>query len=275
MEASDLRQREEAELGLFRSLAIGLFILAIPVALISTNIRFAASEHRVYDYSVREYDAASVSGIPEGELLRANRELVRYFSSGDAGPLRIEVQDSNGQTVSLFNARETAHLADVRDLFRGLFTVQIVAVAVVLTLGVLMLVWWPLRALAAAALYGSLSTMGLVAVSGLLALTGFDAAWTQFHFLAFTNDFWRLNPASDHLIQMFPEPFWRDITLLIGAFTLLESLLIAGVAAIYLIRTRPSVATATPPTPRPSLPRPPAPQPRPRIPPPHPRHFIH
>ena len=199
---------------------------------------------------------------------------MRYFTADDPGPLLIELQDSSGQTVSLFNARETAHLADVRDLFRGLFTIQVIAVAVVLTLAVLMLVWWPVRALAAAALYGSLLTMGLVGLTGLVALTGFDAVWTQFHFLAFTNDFWRLNPASDHLIQMFPEPFWQDITLLIGAFTLLESLVIAAAAAVYLIRTRPRV-TEAPPIPRRSLPRPPAPQPRPRIPPPHPRHFVH
>ncbi len=262
-------------MGLFRSLTIGLFILAIPIALITTNVRFAASEHRVYDYAIREYDAASVSGIPQEELLRANRELVRYFQAADPGPLRIEVHDRAGRTVSLFNARETAHLADVRDLFRAVFTLQIIGVAAVLTLAVLMLAWWPVRALAAAALYGSFLSMGAVGLTGFVALTGgFDAAWTQFHFLAFTNDLWRLNPATDHLIQMFPEPFWRDISVLIGAFTLLEALLILAAAVIYLSASRPQATAKVAPTPRPSLPRPPAPRPRP-VPPAQPRHFIH
>ena len=229
-------------MGLVRSLAVGLLVLAIPVALITTNIRFAASEQRVYDYAVREYDAAAVSGIPESELLRANSELLAYFRADDPGPLLIEVRDSRGRVESLFNARETAHLADVRDLFRALFTIQTVAIAAVLTLAVAMLVRWPVRALAAAALSGSLLTVGLIGLAGIVALTGFDAAWNQFHFLAFSNDFWRLNPATDHLIQMYPESFWRDITLLIGGATILESLLIASVAGGYLIARRPEYA---------------------------------
>jgi len=259
-------------LGLFRSLIIGLLILAIPVALITTNIRFAASEHRVYDYSVRQYDAASASGVPQAELLRANQELENYFKAGDPGPLRIEVQNNSGQLVPLFNARETAHLADVRDLFRALFTAQTIAVAVLLTVAVLMLVLWPVRALAAAALYGSLLTLGVVGLTGLVAATGgFDAAWSRFHFLAFSNDLWQLNPASDHLIQMFPEAFWRDISVLIGAFTLLQALIISGVAAAYLILSRPKEAAISPPEPRPSLPRPQFP----RIAPPDPRRYVH
>jgi len=249
-------------LGLFRSLAIGLLILAIPIALITTNVRFAASEHRVYDYSIRQYDAEARSGIPEAELLRANRELVSYFAADSPGLLRIEVRDNAGQTISLFNARETAHLADVRDLFRAVFTIQIIAVAVVLTLAVLMLVWWPVRALAAAALYGSLLTMGLIGLTGLVVLAGFHSAWDQFHFLAFANDLWRLDPTTDHLIQMFPEPFWRDITLFVGALTLLEAILIAGAGGTYLVATRPKAAPEAAPAPRPSLPRSARPEPR-------------
>ncbi|HEU4758558.1 MAG TPA: TIGR01906 family membrane protein [Dehalococcoidia bacterium] len=262
-------------MGLFRSLGIGLFILALPVALIATNIRFAASEPRVYDYSVRQYGAASAASIPEAELLRANRGLVRYLTADDVGPLRIEVRDSRGRTESLFNARETAHMADVRALFQALFKVQVIALAVALSLAVLMLVWWPVRALAAAALFGSLLTMGVIGLAGAVAMTGFDSAWSQFHFLAFSNDFWRLDPNTDHLIQMFPEPFWRDITTLIGAFTLLEALLIGGLAFAYLIATKPHGEPKVVPEPRPRLPRPPVAQPPPRIPPPQPRHYIH
>src|SRR3989304_8668860 len=121
-----MRSQGGRPVGLFRSLAIALFILALPVALIATNVRFAASEHRVYDYSVRRYDAASVSGIPQDELLRANRELVRYLTVDEPGPLSIEVRDSRGQTGSLFNARETVHMADVRALFQAVFRAQVI-----------------------------------------------------------------------------------------------------------------------------------------------------
>jgi integral membrane protein (TIGR01906 family) len=262
--------RREAVLGLFRSIAFVLLILAVPVALVATNIRFAASEVRVYDYSVREYNAAAVARIPESELIRANRELVSYFTSNDPAPLSINVTNTNGEEEPLFNAREIVHLADVRDLFQGLFTVQLLAVALALSLAVALMITSPLRLLARSLLYGSLLTVALVGATGALAYLGFDSAWRQFHFLAFTNDLWQLDPDSDHLMQMFPRDFWFDITLLIGAVTLLEAILIGGATAAYLYFTRsrevgevrrPVVAE------RRSL------EPRPRIPPPRPRHL--
>lgn len=260
-------------MGLFRSIAVGLLVLAIPVALIATNVRFAASEPRVYDYSVREYAAADVSGIPQPELLRANRELVRYFKSDDGLPLSITVKNSGGREVSLFNARETAHLADVRDLFRRVFTVQQIAVAAVLSLAVLVMVSAGVRALAGALLYGSLLTVGLIGLTGVLAAAAFDDAWTRFHLFAFANDLWRLNPATDRLIQMFPEGFWMDITLLIGAFTALEALVLASISGAYLYSTRLGLAleraAVGPPRPLPP------PVPSPRVPPPRPRHLAH
>jgi integral membrane protein (TIGR01906 family) len=258
-----------AALGLFRSIAFALLVLAIPVVLVATNVRFAASEVRVYDYSVREYNAAAAARIPESELIRANRELVSYFTADDPGPLHIVVTNTNREDEALFNARETVHLADVRDLFQGLFTVQVLALALTLSLAVALFVTSPLRLLARVLLYGSLLTVALVGASAVLAYVGFDSVWRQFHFLAFTNDLWQLDPARDHLIQMFPRDFWFDITLLIGAFTILEALLIGGAAGAYMHFARPGdegeerqplVAEQRPL------------EPRPRIPPPRPRH---
>ena len=264
--------RREAALGFLRSIAFALLVLVVPVTLVATNIRFAATEVRVYDYSVREYNAQAAARIPESELTRANRQLVTYFTADDPGPLHIVVTNTNGERETLFNARETVHLADVRDLFQGLFTVQVVAVALTLSLAVALLVTSSLRALAQAALYGSLFTAVLVGATGALAALGFDDAWRQFHFLAFANDFWLLNPATDHLIQMFPEPFWFDITILIGAFTLFQVLVIGGASGLYLYLTRPDEEGAQPERPVP-VQRPL--EPRPRIAPPRPRHLTH
>ncbi len=264
--------RREAALGLFRSIAFVLLVVAVPLALLTTNIRFAASEVRVYDYSVREYNADEASNIPESELIRADRELVSYFTADNPGPLNIVVTNANGEEESLFNARETVHLADVRDLFRGLFTVQVLAVALTLGLVVALIATAPLRVLARALLYGSGFTVALVAATGALASLGFDAAWRQLHFLAFTNDLWQLNPRSDHLIQMFPRDFWFDISLLIGAFTLLQVLLIGGAAGLYLYLTRSDEPGEQPALPA-LAPRPL--EPRSRIPPPRPRRLTH
>jgi hypothetical protein len=106
-----------------------------------------------------------------------------------------------------------------------------------------------------AALYGSLLTAGVLIAGSLVAFAGFDAAWSQFHGIAFRNDFWELDPNRDHLIQMFPESFWFDITALIGAATLVQAVLISAAAAGYLVFSAPLRELQFLPPPRPEAQR--------------------
>jgi integral membrane protein (TIGR01906 family) len=232
-------QPREEWVRVIRAVVIWAFVLAIPLSLITTNVRVAISEKSVYDYSVRNYGAEEASGIPESELTRANTEIYSYLTERPDVPLSTVVKNDDGEEQPLFNARETAHMEDVRDLVGFVFGVQIVAVAAVLSLAVAVLVLWPLRAFAMAALYGSLLTVAILGTMSLVAIVGFDAAWSQFHGIAFRNDFWELDPNRDHLIQMFPEAFWFDITMLIGAATLLQAVLISLAAATYLYFSAP------------------------------------
>ncbi|MBI1886116.1 MAG: TIGR01906 family membrane protein [Chloroflexi bacterium] len=229
-------------LSAIRSTSWALFIIAIPVLLITSNIRIAANEPRVYDYSVGRYDAAEVAGIPEGELKRANRELIRYFNDDEQRTIRVVVKDDLGRDVSLFTPRETAHLADVKALFQKVFFVQLAALIYVMVFVVAVFLWAreaPLQALATALARSTLVTVALAFGVGIGALVGFDRLWNQFHVFAFANDFWQLDPSRHHLIQMFPRDFWLDLTLFIGLGTLIETLLIAGLAIAYLYFTRP------------------------------------
>jgi len=222
-------------LAVIRAGLIALFVLVVPIALIATNIRVAVSEQRVYDYSVKHYDAAAVSNVPESELLRANGQIHEYLTTQDPPPLAIKVTNNREVSGPLFTAKETAHMADVRDLVQTLFTVQVISTASALTLAVLILVFAGPRALAIAALGGGLLTGGFLALAGVAIASGFDSAWTQFHVLAFSNDLWELDPSRDHLIQMFPEAFWRDVAAVIVFATLVESSLTAGAASAYLV----------------------------------------
>src|SRR5207247_9541713 len=114
------------------------------------------------DCSVKTYDAASRSGIPESELIQANGEIHHYLTAEDPPPLAINVTNSRGVSGSLFTAKETAHMADVRDLVQMAFTVQVISAAVVLTLATLLLVLGPPRLLAIAGLGGALLTGGVL-----------------------------------------------------------------------------------------------------------------
>jgi integral membrane protein (TIGR01906 family) len=246
--------REEAFLSFLRAIVLGGLVLAIPLALITTNVRVAISEKAVYDHAVRNYGAEEASGIPEAELVRANGEIHAYLTERPNVPLSPTVQSNSGEAVRLFSAKETAHMVDVRDLVGFVFGVQLLAVAAVLMLAVAVLVLWPLRALAVAALYGSILTVAILGLASLVALTGFDAAWSQFHGIAFTNDFWELDPNRDHLIQMFPESFWFDITMLIGVATVLQAVLMSAAAVAYLVYSAPRRDVAFLPAPRREMP---------------------
>jgi integral membrane protein (TIGR01906 family) len=263
--------RTRQDLGPLRMMLIGAFIILVPIALITSTIRVAISETAVYDYAVENYGAERATGIPEDELLKANQDIRDYLNDPDAGPLAPRVVKSAGETESLFNARETAHMADVRSLVQFMFKVQVLAVALALVAAVLMVAIWPVRALAAATLYGSLLTLGVLGLTGAVAVIGFDAFWDQFHGIAFTNDLWQLDPRTDHLSQMYPEAFWQEATTVIGGLIVLEAAAVGIVSGLYLILTRPR-ERAVPREPR-ELPERDH-TPRPRLSPPNPRHYV-
>jgi len=266
-------EKPRPERGLLRTIVIGIFVLALPIALIITTLRVVISEQAVYDYAVRNYGAERASGIPESELISANGEIRNYLANPDTPPLAPQVTDNSGKTISLFSAKEISHMADVRSLVQLMFKVQMVTMALVLTLAVVMIMLWPTRVLAAATLWGGLVMTTVLAMVGALAMTGFDSAWSQFHQLAFTNDLWQLNPMTDHLIQMYPEAYWQDISMSIGGFLLVQALGLTALSTTYLVLTR-NTADVIEARERPALPERDGYPRRPQLGPPNPRHYI-
>ena len=96
-----------------------------------------------------------------------------------------------------------------------------------------------MRRLAVQTGLGCLVLLLAVGVVGAIGVSGFDSAWAQFHELIFSNDFWRLNPTTDHLIQMFPPAFWESIVFFIGLLIIAETALVLIGVGIYLGRVGP------------------------------------
>lgn len=219
----------------FRILAIALFIVSVPTALLTTTIRYVANEARVYRYAIDQFGGVEATGISRSELLRASDELRAYFGN-DAETLDIRVERA-GRQVSLFNARETAHLADVKSRFATMNRVQELSLLYAIAFVAVVVLWAreiTLRAFAVCVAAGSFIAMLLVGIAGALGMAGFDSAWEGFHRLIFSNDFWLLNPLSDRLIQMFPPDFWQSIVFFIGLMVAAEAALLLLAAGIYL-----------------------------------------
>ena len=220
-------------------LAAALFVIALPVFLVTANIRWLAGDIGFYERGFREHDSDQRSGLSFAELDQAGQNIIDYFED-DSRTLRIVVT-VNGAEESLFNARETAHMEDVKVLMRAMFRVNEVALAIVLAYIACAVLWSgdrTVRGLAKLSLAGIGVGIAVVGVVGVFAVTGFDSAWNTFHEIAFSNDLWRLDPDNDRLIQMFPEPFWEEATFIVGGLTIAQATLIVVLSAGYLLFAR-------------------------------------
>ena len=219
-----------------------LFILAIPVFLVTSNLRLAFNTERLYTYGFDRYDISEVTGITDDELRRVAGEIITYWNS-DAESLEVEVF---GQP--LYNEREIIHLRDVKGLVRGVYKTQWIAGGLLLAyiLGGFLLrrrLFLPL--LARRTLVGGGSTLGLLLVVGVTLAIAFPLVFNLFHELSFANDFWRLDPRRDNLVRMFPEGFWFEATMFVALATVLEALALGalGWLGLRLLRRHTQAAT--------------------------------
>ena len=205
-----------------------LFILALPVLLFTFNMDMVAHSDTVYLYGLDRYGAAERLGADPEEVARAGRELIDYWVSPQE---QVDIMIlRRGETIQLFNQKEVDHLKDVKTLIsfnrRMLFGLLGYAVAfVVAGFALRRRRFW--GHLLYTLKWGGLLTVGLLVLLAGAAAVNFQGLFILFHLVSFSNMLWVLDPATDRLIQMFPEPFFRDATMLVVGATAVEGVLLA------------------------------------------------
>lgn len=202
-----------------------LFILCIPLFLITTDVRFAANSPRLYEYGFNKYNVSEGTGLSKEELTQVAHELIDYFNS-----------DEEFASIEVYNERDIAHLKDVKGLIQLVYRLQIasvvyIAVFIIFNLILLRSAVW--KELAKRLIWGCGVTIALIVVVGIMALVGFDDLFLWFHLVSFRNDLWQLYPG-DPLLTMFPGGFFRDAALFIAGAAILEALILGGIAWGYL-----------------------------------------
>ena len=207
---------------------------------ITTNVRVAFNSQLLYTYAIDGFDAPLATGLSREELLKGTQGLIDYFNSDD--DLITVTVDNRGIMEPLFTEREAIHFRDVRTLLRGVYTVQTVATLLVLAAvavmaGAVVRDRWDVATLILRRLKLSVivSTATIVVIGIFAALGGFDFLFLQFHLISFSNDLWQ-GTAADRMIQMFPQAFFLQATLLIGLATAIEMGLVF-LAAILSLRS--------------------------------------
>ncbi len=219
--------------------ATALFLLALPLFLVLSNVRIAANELAVYRYAFDRYEAEERTGVARADLDRAARDIVLYFRDDrDLLDIRVAI---DGQEQALFNPREVLHMRDVKDLMGGAFSVQELALAYVVGYIAVVYLWArerSLRHLARLVALGGALTLAALALATAAVVAGFDDLFREFHVVSFSNDLWKLDPDRDRLIQMFPRGFWFDATLGVGLLTIAEAALLVASSTGYLLYAR-------------------------------------
>ena len=211
---------------LLKAAAWGL-VPVTALVIICALTAFAVNFQPLYEYGFDRYNVGAATGLDDAGLSKTARGLIGYFNSGeDYIDLTVE---KDGQPFTLFNEREVLHLYDVKGLIRldyGILTAGFLYAAFV---SAVMLYRRQPQCLAAPLFWGGAFTLALIIGVSILGMSDFDAFFTQFHLLSFTNDLWLLDPSTDYLIMLFPGGFWQDAMIFSGAVALS---LAAGVTAL-------------------------------------------
>ncbi len=225
-------------MNILRAVARWLFVLCIPVLLLSATLAWAFNSLWIYTAGFEKYDPGSALGLSDEELDRSARELIAYFNDLDQELLDINVSYDSGETAPLYSENDALHMKDVKGLVWMDYWMLIISAGYCAVYVISMLIWnrWNSgRELAMGAKRGGIATVGLIAFLGVFAVTSFDWFFTTFHRLFFPNGNWQF-PPGDHMITLFPEGFWVDVTLLVGVVALGLGLLAGGVGFVCLKR---------------------------------------
>ena len=134
-------------------------------------------------------------------------------------------------TQGFFTADEYAHMADVRNVFRGAeFAAALALFVALFRVARARRRGDALRLVRA----GTLTGVGIVTAIGVAAAVAFDQLFLLFHDVLFPQGNFLFDPATSNLIRLYPEWYWQGITAGVGLSFIAVALLVAGAAHIAL-----------------------------------------
>jgi integral membrane protein (TIGR01906 family) len=163
--------------------------------------------------------AEAWTGFTSEELRTATDSIVSDLVFG--GDYAVTI---GGQPV--LDARERAHMVDVRTVFRGLWILATVSVVVLVAAARRADRRGTWRAVRAGAIGLTVGTV----IAGVVGLVAFDQLFEAFHEIFFPAGSYDFDPATDRLVQLFPFSFWDETALVVGAAIIAVAVVVAVVA---------------------------------------------
>lgn len=216
--------------------ALGIiFSFCLMIVLLFTSVE--AAVYWIPGYFQKEYAKYNVTeavSMNMDDLLDVTDQMMAYLK-GKRDNLHVPTT-MGGVEREFFNAREIAHMEDVRGLFLGGIAMRrgcIMIMALCLILLFLLKTKF-MNTFPRAVLWGSgLFLLGSTATAFIIS-TDFNRYFILFHKMFFHNDLWMLDPSTDMLINIVPEGFFSDTVFLIGSIFFISILFVIGIC-LFLI----------------------------------------
>ena len=210
-----------------------LFILCLPILLLTASIGWGVNSSWLYKYGFEENNASQTTGLAEEELEKVAIGLISYFNS-DEEYISLTVEKGS-EPFELFTPEEIIHFRDVKGLIRLDYWVLLGTLIYFLSYAGVSLLWqrrryW--RRVAWAVVGGGGITLALMLALGLGTLFNFDQLFLQFHLLAFTNKLWS---AEGCMLLLFRDPFFYDAALFCAGITSGLAIILGGVSRGFLL----------------------------------------
>ncbi len=206
---------------LLQNLTGFIFSVCLIAILLITSIE--AVTYWTPGYYETEYTKYQVlDDLPEmtmDDLLAVTHEMMDYLR-GNRKDLHV-FTNMGGEYREFFNSREIAHMEDVRNLFLGgLFIRRAAVLGMIICLAFLIFTKAKLSVILPKAVCLGMGIVFLFGgVLGGIISTNFNKYFVIFHHIFFDNDLWILDPATDMLINIVPEPFFMDTAFrILGVF---------------------------------------------------------
>lgn len=173
-----------------KTLIVLISIILFPLFIISISALSVSFDSLIFDW---EFSRLGVYGqFGRENVLATNGEVLSYLKG-----------ERPSIDALFFNDREKAHLADVRALFRGMMAFAFLSS---MFFAFLFLFAREKRRVTADILFtGSLALIGVMAFMGTVVLLDFDSSFSAFHVALFTGGTYLFDPATENIVNIYPE----------------------------------------------------------------------
>ncbi len=189
-----------------------LLSLIMPLTIISLAIVLTLACKPLYYLDIHALHIPEATGYTISEIKSNYNAVIDYCLSFGNAPLKFPTFPmSEGGRI---------HFAEVKNIF-NLFKYMAIGGTLASTAGIL---WMRRRHCYGYLKLTAILTVALPAIIGAAVALNWDWAFVTFHEIAFNNDYWLFDPATDPVINILPDAYFLHCAVMILVLVILGSL---------------------------------------------------